>query len=82
MSGFARFCPRAASFLAAALLWLAALSPAAALTVLYSASLNGNLDGCDCRSHPRAGLAARAAWLRNDSLEPGRCWWMPGTPWT
>jgi 2',3'-cyclic-nucleotide 2'-phosphodiesterase (5'-nucleotidase family) len=48
--------------LAAALLCLAA--PAGALTVLYTASLNGNLDGCDCRGHPRAGLAARAAWLR------------------
>jgi 5'-nucleotidase len=52
----------AAALLAAALLCLAA--PAGALTVLYTASLNGNLDGCDCRDHPRAGLAARAAWLR------------------
>ncbi len=66
MSAFARFCRRAASPLAAALLGLAAVPPAAALTVLYSASLNGNLDGCDCRSNPRAGLAARAAWLRSD----------------
>ena len=65
MSGFARFCPRAARRLAAALLCLVALPPAAALTVLYSASLNGNLDGCDCKSTPRAGLAARAAWLRS-----------------
>jgi len=71
MSGFARFCPRTASRLAAALLCLAALSPAAALTVLYSASLNGNLDGCDCRGHPRAGLAARAAWLRADPRRAG-----------
>jgi len=51
-----------AALLAAALLCLAA--PAGALTVLYTASLNGNLDGCDCRGHPRAGLAARATWLR------------------
>jgi 2',3'-cyclic-nucleotide 2'-phosphodiesterase (5'-nucleotidase family) len=64
MSGFALFCPQTARRLAAALLCLAALPPTAALTVLYSASLNGNLDGCDCRGHPRAGLAARAAWLR------------------
>jgi|GEM_PF-1381572 len=58
---------RAASLAAAALLAAALLGPAApagALTVLYTASLNGNLDGCDCRGNPRAGLAARAAWLR------------------
>ncbi len=71
MNGFARFFPRAASLLAATLLWLAALPPASALTVLYSASLNGNLDGCDCRSNPRAGLAARAAWLRTDPRRAG-----------
>jgi 2',3'-cyclic-nucleotide 2'-phosphodiesterase (5'-nucleotidase family) len=34
------------------------------LTILYSSSLNGNLDGCDCKGHPRAGLVKRAAWLR------------------
>ena len=39
------------------------------LTIYYSSSLNGNLDGCECRSNPRAGLAARAAWL--NSLPPG-----------
>jgi 2',3'-cyclic-nucleotide 2'-phosphodiesterase (5'-nucleotidase family) len=41
----------------------------AALTVIYSSSLNGNLDGCSCRSRPRAGLVKRAAWLR---AYPGR----------
>lgn len=65
MSGSARWWPRATSLLAAALLCLAGLSPAPALTVLYSASLNGNLDGCDCKGTPRAGLAARAAWLKS-----------------
>lgn len=35
------------------------------LTILYSSSLNGNLDGCDCKGHPRAGLVKRAAWLRS-----------------
>ena len=34
------------------------------LTILYSSSLNGNLDGCDCKGHSRAGLVKRAAWLR------------------
>ena len=34
------------------------------LTLLYSSSLNGNLDGCDCKSQPRAGLVKRAAYLR------------------
>jgi 2',3'-cyclic-nucleotide 2'-phosphodiesterase (5'-nucleotidase family) len=39
------------------------------LTLLYTASLNGNLDGCTCVSGPKAGLIKRAAFLR--SL-PGR----------
>jgi 2',3'-cyclic-nucleotide 2'-phosphodiesterase (5'-nucleotidase family) len=30
----------------------------------YSASLDGNLDGCTCVSRPRAGLVKRAAFLR------------------
>jgi len=34
------------------------------LKILYSSSLNGNLDGCDCKGHPRGGLVKRAAWLR------------------
>jgi 2',3'-cyclic-nucleotide 2'-phosphodiesterase (5'-nucleotidase family) len=52
------------------LLLLAALAVSAAaqeereLTILYSSSLNGNLDGCDCKSGPRAGLVKRAAWIR------------------
>jgi hypothetical protein len=33
------------------------------ITILYSSSLNGNLDGCDCKGHPRGGLVKRAAWL-------------------
>jgi 2',3'-cyclic-nucleotide 2'-phosphodiesterase (5'-nucleotidase family) len=33
------------------------------ITILYS-SLNGNLDGCDCKGHPQGGLVKRAAWLR------------------
>ena len=51
------------------LLFLLAASGASGLTVLYTSSLNGNLDGCACRSQPRAGLATRAAWLR---ALPGR----------
>ena len=35
------------------------------LRILYSSSLNGNLDGCDCKGNPRGGLVKRAAWLRN-----------------
>lgn len=35
-----------------------------ALKVLYTSSLNGNLDGCSCRSSPRAGLVKRAHFLR------------------
>jgi 2',3'-cyclic-nucleotide 2'-phosphodiesterase (5'-nucleotidase family) len=45
-------------------LMLLAPHGAAGLTVLYSASLNGNLEGCTCGGSQRAGLAVRAAWLR------------------
>jgi 2',3'-cyclic-nucleotide 2'-phosphodiesterase (5'-nucleotidase family) len=33
-------------------------------TLLYTASLNGNMDGCTCPGFPRAGLVKRAAALR------------------
>jgi 2',3'-cyclic-nucleotide 2'-phosphodiesterase (5'-nucleotidase family) len=38
------------------------------LTIYYTASLNGNLDGCNCDMNPAAGLVKRAAFLRN--LQP------------
>jgi 2',3'-cyclic-nucleotide 2'-phosphodiesterase (5'-nucleotidase family) len=38
------------------------------LTIYYTASLNGNLDGCTCDMNPVAGLVKRAAFLR--TLEP------------
>lgn len=41
-----------------------------ALTLYYTASLNGNLDGCACASQPRSGLVKRAAWLRG--IDPER----------
>jgi 2',3'-cyclic-nucleotide 2'-phosphodiesterase (5'-nucleotidase family) len=52
-----------------ALLLSAALLPAAGggergVTILYSSSLNGNLDGCACKGSPKAGLVKRAAWLK------------------
>jgi len=34
------------------------------LRIIYSSSLNGNLDGCTCSMNPRAGLVTRAAYLR------------------
>ena len=37
------------------------------LIVSYTASLNGNLDGCTCSANPRAGLVTRAPWLRSRS---------------
>jgi 2',3'-cyclic-nucleotide 2'-phosphodiesterase/3'-nucleotidase len=49
----------AALLLGGALAW-----PQASLAILYTSSLNGNLDGCECRGNPRAGLVKRAAWLR------------------
>jgi 2',3'-cyclic-nucleotide 2'-phosphodiesterase (5'-nucleotidase family) len=38
------------------------------LTIYYTASLNGNLDGCTCEMNPVAGLVKRAAFLR--TLKP------------
>jgi len=35
------------------------------LAIYYSASLNGNLDGCNCDMNPVAGLVKRAAFLRS-----------------
>lgn len=32
-------------------------------TIIYSSSLNGNLDGCTCKSNPRAGLVKRGFFL-------------------
>jgi 2',3'-cyclic-nucleotide 2'-phosphodiesterase (5'-nucleotidase family) len=46
------------------ILLLASLHLASGLTVLYTSSLNGNLDGCECRGTLRSGLVTRAAWLR------------------
>ncbi|MCK5737019.1 MAG: hypothetical protein KAH21_11100, partial [Spirochaetaceae bacterium] len=36
--------------------------------VYYSASLNGNLLGCDCRGYPEAGLDKRAWYLDQNPL--------------
>jgi 2',3'-cyclic-nucleotide 2'-phosphodiesterase (5'-nucleotidase family) len=33
-------------------------------SITYTSSLNGNLDGCECKSNPKAGLVKRAAFLR------------------
>lgn len=38
----------------------------ATVRILYSASLNGNLDGCDCKTNKRAGLVKRAVFLREN----------------
>ncbi|MBN2050995.1 MAG: bifunctional metallophosphatase/5'-nucleotidase [Spirochaetales bacterium] len=43
-----------------------------ALTIYYTASLNGNLDGCDCKGQPRSGLVKTGVFLnerdRNTSV--------------
>jgi 2',3'-cyclic-nucleotide 2'-phosphodiesterase (5'-nucleotidase family) len=39
------------------------------LTILYTASLNGNLDGCECKTGPKGGLVKRAAYLRQREAE-------------
>jgi 2',3'-cyclic-nucleotide 2'-phosphodiesterase (5'-nucleotidase family) len=38
------------------------------ITVFYTASLQGNLDGCDCKHIPRAGLVKRAYFLNNQKM--------------
>jgi 2',3'-cyclic-nucleotide 2'-phosphodiesterase (5'-nucleotidase family) len=40
------------------------VAPAQSLTIYYTASLRGNLDGCDCEHNRVAGLVKRAAYLR------------------
>ena len=35
------------------------------ITIYYTASLNGNVDGCRCKMNPVAGLVKRAAFLRS-----------------
>lgn len=36
------------------------------LTIYYTSSLNGNLDGCVCKAAPKAGLVKRAFYLRRE----------------
>jgi 2',3'-cyclic-nucleotide 2'-phosphodiesterase (5'-nucleotidase family) len=43
------------------------------LTIYYSASLNGNLDGCTCDLNPVAGLVKRAAFLRTLETSSPTC---------
>jgi 2',3'-cyclic-nucleotide 2'-phosphodiesterase (5'-nucleotidase family) len=52
--------------LAAVSAFLLAVSmlPAQAITIYYTASLRGNLDGCNCERNKVAGLVKRAAYLR------------------
>jgi 2',3'-cyclic-nucleotide 2'-phosphodiesterase (5'-nucleotidase family) len=54
---------RALPFMAAALL-SASFLPAQSLTIYYTASLRGNLDGCNCERNRVAGLVKRAAFQR------------------
>ncbi|MCK5153033.1 MAG: hypothetical protein KAQ93_01625 [Spirochaetales bacterium] len=35
------------------------------INIYYTSSLNGNLDGCDCKGNPRSGLVKRAVYLRS-----------------
>jgi 2',3'-cyclic-nucleotide 2'-phosphodiesterase (5'-nucleotidase family) len=50
--------------LVSAFLLAAAMLPAQILTIYYTASLRGNLDGCTCEHNRVAGLVKRAAFLR------------------
>lgn len=34
------------------------------IDIYYTSSLNGNLDGCECKGNPRSGLVKRAVFLR------------------
>jgi len=46
----------------------AGLSAAPDLSIYYTASLNGNLLGCECKGVPKAGLSTTAAYIRE--LDP------------
>jgi len=46
-------------------LFCAGKEETASLRIIYSASLNGNLDGCRCKSNRRAGLVKRAYYLKS-----------------
>jgi 2',3'-cyclic-nucleotide 2'-phosphodiesterase (5'-nucleotidase family) len=50
--------------LLSAFLLAASILPAQTLTIYYTASLRGNLDGCSCERNRVAGLVKRAAYLR------------------
>jgi 2',3'-cyclic-nucleotide 2'-phosphodiesterase (5'-nucleotidase family) len=50
--------------LGAAALLSASLLPAQSLTIYFTASLRGNLDGCNCERNRVAGLVKRAAFQR------------------
>jgi 2',3'-cyclic-nucleotide 2'-phosphodiesterase (5'-nucleotidase family) len=50
--------------LVSAFLLAASMLPAQTLTIYYTASLRGNLDGCTCERNKVAGLVKRAAYLR------------------
>ena len=39
------------------------------IQILFTSSINGNLDGCDCHAVPRAGLVSSAVFLRDRNLE-------------
>lgn len=39
------------------------------ITILYTSSLNGNLDGCECKSAPKGGLVSSAVLLRQMAEE-------------
>jgi 2',3'-cyclic-nucleotide 2'-phosphodiesterase (5'-nucleotidase family) len=53
-----------ALLLAAVVSFSASLLPAQTLTIYYTASLRGNLDGCNCERNRVAGLVKRAAFQR------------------
>ncbi|MDA3850107.1 MAG: hypothetical protein PF447_02425 [Spirochaetaceae bacterium] len=54
------------------LIFLVLLSPLqsqGSVTLYYSSSLNGNLNGCECHENPKAGLIKRAHYLRSIESE-------------
>ncbi|MDC7226392.1 MAG: hypothetical protein PQJ61_06480 [Spirochaetales bacterium] len=53
-----------AAVLLLAILPAALISADTDITIYYTASLNGNLIGCECKGVPKAGLSTTAAYLR------------------
>ena len=64
-----RFLPFAILLLCFSAMLYAGPGAEEALTIYYTSSLNGNLDGCECKTSPKSGLVKSAVFLRQRNRE-------------